>query len=222
MSLDLSRIRGIVWDLDNTLYRFTDKFYKACTTAAAEAAQEMGINLSYEDTLRLAERSEKEYGYSMHGYVTDHGLSYASLHFPFHEKIDETVIDKIGGVKESLASCNLPQVILTNASREWAERVLNYIDVKEQFPDQKIIPMEDVNFEAKSRTTKGFLKACEILSLLPEEVLMVDDLDRNLITANSVGIQTAYIHHGDKISDLPDFIDEQFYSVLEVIEALKA
>lgn len=221
MSLNLSRIRGIVWDLDNTLYRFTDEFYKSCTAAAAAAAQEMGINLSYADTLRLAERSEQEHGYSMHGYVTDHGLSYASLHFPFHEKIDERVIDKIEGVKEALESLNLPQVILTNASRDWANRVLNYIDIKTLFSDDKIIPMEDVNFEAKSRTTKGFLKACKILSLSPEEILMVDDLDRNLMSANNIGMQTAYIHHGDDMIELPDFIDDQFYDVLGVIKTLK-
>ena len=116
MALDTSAIRGVIWDLDNTLYRFTDKFYRSCTEAAAQAAQELGINLSYDETLRLAERSEAEHGYSMHAYVTDHGLSYTALHFPFHQRIDETVIETIDGVKEALESLDIPQVILTNAS----------------------------------------------------------------------------------------------------------
>ena len=221
MALDVAGIRGVIWDLDNTLYQFTEEFYKACTTAAAQAAQEMGINLSYEDTLRLAERSEKEYGYSMHGYVTDHGLSYASLHFPFHQKIDEKVIDKILGVKEGLQKLKLPQVILTNASRCWANRVLEYIEIKHLFPDEKIIPMEDVDFEPKSRTSKGFKKGCKILGLSPEDVLMVDDLDRNLLRANDLGMHTAYICYDDPMTELPDFIDAQFRNVLDVLKALK-
>jgi pyrimidine 5'-nucleotidase len=220
LSLDVSRIQGVIWDLDNTLYRFTDEFYRACTVAAAQAAQELGISLSYEDTLRLAERSEQEYGYSMHGYVTDHGLSYASLHFPFHQKIDETVIDKIDGVKEALKHLKLPQVILTNASRCWAERVLNYTGMKELFPDDRIIPMEDVGFEPKARTARGFLKAKRLLSLDAENVLMVDDLDRNLIIPCDLGMQTAYIHHGDPIEELPGYIDAQYEGILDVVKVL--
>ncbi|HPF78359.1 MAG TPA: HAD hydrolase-like protein [Alphaproteobacteria bacterium] len=214
MPLDKSRIHGVVWDLDNTLYRFTDAFYKSCTEAAAQAALEMGIKLSYEDTLKLAERSEQEYGYSMHGYVTDHGLTYASLHFPFHQRIDETVIDPIEGVEKALRRIKMPQVILTNASRCWAQRVLKFTGLDQMFPDDKIVPMEDVNFEPKARSTKGFRKAAKILGIPPENLLMVDDLDRNLAMAYEVGLQTAYIHHGDPMQELPDFIDEQFKDVL--------
>lgn len=222
MTLDLARIKGVIWDLDNTLYRFTDTFYRSCTLAAAEAAQELGINLSYEDTLKLAERSEEEYGYSMHGYVTDHGLTYASLHFPFHEKIDETVIEKIDGVPEALASLELPQVILTNASRDWAERTLKYIGADHLFPGEKIIPMEDVGFEPKARSAKGFLKAQELLNLPVENIVMVDDLDRNLSIPNDLGMSTVYMHHDDPMTDMPIYINEQYENVLEFIRVLKA
>lgn len=189
--------------------------------AAAEAAQELGITLNYEDTLKLAERSEKEYGYSMHGYVTDHGLSYASLHFPFHQKIDEAVIEEIEGVAWALESLKLPQIILTNASRCWAERVLKHIGADHLFPPEKIIPMEDVDFQAKSRTSKGFLKALSSLNLYAENVVMVDDLDRNLIIPNDLGMQTAYIHHGDPIQELPEFINDQYHGILDLIKILK-
>lgn len=222
MTVDIERVYGVIFDLDNTLYRFTDEFYRACNLAAAAAAQEMGISLSYEDTLKLAERSEQEYGYSMHGYVTDHGLSYASLHFPFHQKIDETVIEKIDGIQDAFSSFTLPKVILTNASRDWAERVLKHIGLDHIFSSDAIIPMEDANFEPKSRTAKGFKKAQKILNLPAENILMIDDLDRNLIIPSDLGMQTAYINHNDPIQELPDFIDEQFETVLDLIKILKA
>ena len=221
MALDKLRIHGIIWDLDNTLYRFTDEFYRSCTEAAAEAAQELGINLSYEDTLKLAERSEEEHGYSMHGYVTDHGLSYASLHFPFHQRIDETVISPIEGLELSLRSLNVPQVILTNASRCWAERVLKFIGIESLFSADKLIPMEDVDFEPKARSKKGFIAAVKKLNLPAENILMVDDLDRNLVNAYNLGMQTAYMHYGDPIEELPDFIDGQFDDVLSLIKNIK-
>ncbi len=221
MPLDRRRIQGVIWDLDNTLYRFTGAFYQSCTAAAAQAAQELGINLSYEDTLKLAERSEEEHGYSMHGYVTDHGLTYASLHFPFHQRIDETVINPIDGTLEALQSIKCPQVILTNASRCWAERVLKFISLDDIFLPNKIIPMEDVNFEPKARSAKGFKLAMDKLDLPAENILMVDDLDRNLMMAHKLGMQTAYIHHGDPMQGLPNFIHAQYENILPLIEDIK-
>ena len=221
MGLDRHLIEGVIWDLDNTLYRFTDEFYRSCTEAAATAAQDLGINLSYEDTLRLAERSENEHGYSMHGYITDHGLSYASLHFPFHKKIDETVIAPILGMKEMLESHGLPQIILTNASRCWAKRVLRHIGIYHLFESGGIIPMEDVGFKPKAKTSKGFKRAAELLDIDVENLLMVDDLDRNLIIPNDMGMQTAYVHHGDPMEELPDFVDQQFKCAMDVGRFLK-
>jgi len=98
MALDTHKIKGVIWDLDNTLYRFTDQFKEQCNRVAAKAAQSQGIDLSYDDTLKLAQKSETDHGYSIHLYVTHHGFTYDSLHVPFHDNIDETTIDIIDGV----------------------------------------------------------------------------------------------------------------------------
>ncbi len=223
MTLDLFSIKGIVWDLDNTLYHFTGAFIKSCNEAAAGAARELGIDLSYDDTLKLAARSEQEYGYSMHGYVTDHGLSYASLHFPFHQRIDEGVIAPVDGMKNALAGLNLPQVILTNGSRCWALRALKKAGIDHLFDAAHIIPMEDVGFEPKARSKKGFKKALDILGVSAKNALMVDDLDRNLIIPHGLGFQTAYIYRGEAMQNLPHFIDAQYRCAMNLIETdLKA
>lgn len=222
MGLDKARIQGIIWDLDNTLYQFTDEFITVCNIAAAKAAQELGINLSYDDTLKLAERSELEHGYSMHGYVTDHGLSYADLHFPFHQNIDEKVIQPIEGAIEVLEFFRGRQVILTNASRCWANRALKFIGSNHLFEDEDIIPMEDVGFEAKASNDDGFLKGADLLKINPEEVLMVDDLDRNLKRASQLGMQTVYMHHGNLIPELPEFIDDQYDNLVSLMAFLNS
>ena len=217
MALDISRVQGVIWDLDNTLYQFTDAFYRSCTEAAAKAAQDLGINLSYDDTLKLAERSEIEHGYSMHGYVTDHGLSYNDLHFPFHQGIDETVIAPIDGALEALKKFKNNQVILTNASQCWAERALKFIGVEHIFSKANIIAMEDVDFEPKARSDRGFKRALDLLNLPSENVIMVDDLDRNLIIPHKMGIQTVYMHHDDPMIERPEFIDAQFDNLVSLI-----
>ena len=217
MALNVSRVQGVIWDLDNTLYKFTDKFYRSCNEAAAKAAQDLGINLSYEDTLKLAERSEEEHGYSMHGYVTHHGLSYTDLHFPFHQNIDETVIGPIDEAVQALEKFKDQQVILTNGSRCWAERALKFIGMDHIFKSENIIPMEDVNFEPKARSDVGFQKAVDLLKLPVENIMMVDDLDRNLIIPHKMGMQTIYMHHSDPMIKLPEFIDDQFENLVSLI-----
>lgn len=220
MTLDPSRIQGIIFDLDNTLYHFTDAFYRDCTMAAAEAAQELGMDLSFEDTLKLAERSEQEYGYSMHGYVVDHGIAYADLHFPYHSKIDEKVVGKIEGVGEALKALNVPCSILTNASRDWATRVLRYVDLDDVFDDGKIFAMEDADFEPKASSEKGFFLAADALNVPLENILMVDDLDRNLSIPHNLGMQTAYMHYGDQAKPKPEYITSQYYNILDLMKIM--
>ncbi|MCI5060126.1 MAG: HAD family hydrolase [Alphaproteobacteria bacterium] len=209
-SFDFSQIKGVIWDLDNTLYRFSGEFRQSCNVAAAKAALEAGLDLPFEAALHLAERSESEHGMSMHAYITDHGLSVADLHIPFHRHIDESIIRPFTALPVLLEDLSLPQVILTNASRCWAERALQHIGLRHLFPDAHIIPIEDVGFEPKAATEKGFQKALEILGFSASNVVMVDDLDRNLEMAYQVGLRTVYMHYDDPFETLPDFINAQF------------
>lgn len=219
MPLDQNRIKGIIWDLDNTLYRFTDEFKTHCNQAAAEAALEVGIDLSHADAFKIAERSEELYGYSMHIYVTDHGLSYADLHIPFHRRIDENIIEPIEGALGALEKFKGHQVILTNASRCWAERALNYIGANHLFKEEEIIPIEDVDFVPKARDRDGFNRALEILNIPANDVLMVDDLDRNLVIPHQMGMQTVYMHHGKPIEHLPETITDQAENLVTLMDS---
>lgn len=191
-----SGIRGIIWDLDGTLYRYNDLFIKACNIAAARAAQSLGVNITYEESVELAVRSEETYGYSLHGFIHEHGLSYARLHHPFHEFIDEKLIQKNEDFVTALESLQLPQVLLTNASRGWANRVLTHLGMKHLFPDTHIIPMEDVDYTPKARGSAGFEKALQILDVPPAQVVVVEDLTRNLIIPRQMGLRTVLMTHG--------------------------
>jgi putative hydrolase of the HAD superfamily len=53
--------------------------------------------------------------------------------------------------------------------------------------------------------------------LRPENILMVDDLDRNLIIPHKMGMQTVYMHHGDPMIEQPEFVDAQFDNLVSLI-----
>ncbi|MBN8520557.1 MAG: HAD hydrolase-like protein [Alphaproteobacteria bacterium] len=224
MTPDLSHIRGIIWDLDGTLYRFDDLFIKACNVAAARAAQSLGVNITYEQAVALAVKSEAEQGYSLHGFIHEYGLTYAQLHAPFHQHIDEKLIQRNDDFVKALESLCLPHVLLTNASRDWANRALSHLGMKHLFLDHHIIPMEDVNFTPKSRGKEGFEKALFCLSLSAKDVLIVEDLPRNLYIPHQMGMTTALVTHGGAMPlvDIPvDLIVDDVTQVAEHLQCAR-
>ena len=70
----------------------------------------------------------------------------------------------------------LPQVIVTNASRGWAARALSHLGLKDFFPDDMIIPIEDVDFQPKAYSRVPFEAALSRMGVAAESTLMVDDM----------------------------------------------
>lgn len=192
----MSSIEAILWDLDNTLYRFTDDFKLHCNHAAAQAAIVCGIDLPYEDCLKVAIESEKQYHFSLNKFVLDHGILYKKLHFPFHEAIETSYIKEIVGLKDKISQLPHRHLVITNASRHWATRSIDFLGLSFIFDKDAILCMEEFNFEPKARGRKGFDLAIERLSINPENIILVDDLIRNLAMASTIGIKTAHIDYG--------------------------
>ena len=219
MSL-LSDIRAIIWDLDGTLYRFDEAMTKACNIAAARTVQSLGISITYDEAVVMAARSEEEHGYSLHAFIHEHGIRYEDMHHPFHEFIDEKLIRRNDELVARMECLSIPQVIITNASRGWATRALTHLGMKHIFTDDRIIPMEDANFEPKATSRRGFDKAVSILGILPEHILMIEDLARNLRIPKDMGMQTAFIHHGIPAEKFHDYIDFQAADPLMILNAI--
>lgn len=215
-----NNIEGIIWDLDNTLYRFTDNFRRHCNEVAAQLAVQMGLPMSEAEAFDLAEKSESRYGYSIHYFVKDYGCSYRDMHGPFHDLVGVEHIEMIEGMREKLTALPHPQAILTNASKGWARRALTHAGLKDLFPDDKIIAVEDADFEAKSISDKGFKLAVETLNLCPTKIMMVDDMTRNLKIPHEMGMQTAHVHYDKKNNITEPHVHTQFETAIDCAQSL--
>lgn len=213
-------IHGIIWDLDNTLYRFDTIFEDACNRAAARTICSMVENLSFDEAYQAAVHSYNTHGYSGKALIAQYNLDYRDYHFPFHEAIDETILARNDAMIAGLRDLNRPQVIITNASRHWAEKALRHLGMKEFFPDHAILPLEDSAFEAKASSPKPFTMAKDILNVAAENILVVEDTVRNLKVPKEMGFNTALIHHGRIPDEQHDFIDWEFPDTVSLIGAL--
>lgn len=218
---DLKNIKGLIWDMDGTLYRYDEIFKTACNHAAAKTACQVRPNYTYDYALEQCIRSEKECGFSLYWFHQETKMTFDELHFVYHDSIDEKVIERNERMGAVLRVLSQQSVLLTNASRGWATRVMNHLDMADIFHQGNILALEDFDFQPKGRGTLGFEKAIEHLGFAPEEILMVEDLPRNLIKAKEAGLKTALVHHG-VLPDDQSMADFLFDDAIQLAEKLAA
>jgi putative hydrolase of the HAD superfamily len=218
--MPLSHIKGLIWDLDNTLYRFDQAFEKACNIAAARTVQQLMPNVTFEEAFAAAEKSYIEHGYSGQALIEQYGIAYSDYHYLYHDTIDESIIEKNEAILMALADIALPNILITHASRRWAEKTLRHLSMDTYFPSEKIIALEDTNFEGKAYSAAPFIKGLELLNLPPENVLVVEDTVKNLVRPKEMGMTTVLIHHGadDRLSH--DHVDFAYPDTLEFLGTL--
>lgn len=216
---DLSHVRGVIWDLDGTLYRYNDYFKEACNVACAQTVRELGLDIAYEEALEIARASEREHGNSFKLF-TNYGLRYEDYHHPFHEKIDHLVLEKNTDLKNTLERVRRPMTVLTNASREWALRTLSHLGLLSVFSDEKVLALEDVSFKAKAYHTDGFDLALARMDVAAKDALMVEDLSRNLIVPKKMGMATALVHHDGAPQAKEDHVDYMFKDTIDILKIL--
>lgn len=219
MTRKFHHIEGIVWDLDGTLYRYDVLFKQACNLAAARTAIDLGLEMALDEAVDLATRSEELYGSSFRLFA-ERGIKYDEFHHPYHRAVDTTILRKNAEMRIELQSLGMPMVILTNASRDWALRTLDHLELTDIFTEKNILSLEDVSYKSKSTSPDGFFKAIGLLNLPASSVLMVEDLAANLIHAKALGMTTALVHHGASVEAAPH-IDHFFQDTLDLVRALK-
>jgi FMN phosphatase YigB (HAD superfamily) len=206
------KAQAIIWDLDNTLYRFTPDFEDHCNQAAAKAAVKLGFHDDYDHCLNVARDSFRTHHFSIYQYLDDGRFQYRDFHHVFHEAIDDTHVKPIKGLRQKLEENDMPQIILTNASRDWATRAVRKANLDHLFRENDILAMEDFNYIPKARGTDGYQKAMSLLhqktpNIEPGRVLFVDDLERNLKIGHIAGMQTALVHACDETKSAAQTMD---------------
>ena len=213
-----SHLKAVLWDLDNTLYRFSEDFVNHCNQAAAQTFCLLKPDLPSEEALFLARESYQRYKFSGNIFLEQYDVSYADYHFAFHERIDvaDTIYDP-QTLAHLKALTHLEHRVVTNASRHWAQRVINHIGLGDFFEPHHVTVMEDVHFIPKARGKDMIEKACESLNIDAEDIAIVDDLQRNLVLPKEMGLTTILVHpHQDEgaVQSHVDFVADDLETVI--------
>ncbi|MBI4032005.1 MAG: HAD hydrolase-like protein [Proteobacteria bacterium] len=220
--IGLSHIKGIIWDLDNTLYRLEQAHIKAFNIAIARAALASGVDMDFSRAVELAARSYIERGQSGRIFIEEYGVKLQDLHYTFHHYIDEKIIEACRRTQDLFAEIHVSHALVTHASKEWAQRVLKQIGLTQWFPDDRLFALETFDFAHKYESTVAFDAASQAMNLDADRIMMVEDVHANLRIPYELGMTTALIHHGQAPAEIPPYVHLHCENSVFLLEKLQA
>jgi putative hydrolase of the HAD superfamily len=218
---NLKNIKGIIWDLDDTLYSVTPALHQSMRESVARAVVKMGYDIGYADALKMAEESQLKHRLTVKMLIEKFDIKKRDMHLPFHAEMDHTVTDACPDLPATFV--NLPHikhVLMTHASREWAVRMLAHLGLSEFFEPNAILGLEDVDFNHKHESDVVTRQSLGIMGLNPNEVAFAEDRDWNLTIPHDIGLTTILINHPSQPRELPAHVDYRFDRAVDFLNEI--
>jgi len=191
-----------LFDLDDTLHDAASASMPGIHVAMGEYMQRE-LRLTADEAQALRRRYWQRYGATLLGLVRHHGVKAA--HFLHDTHRLPGLEARVSGHRHDLAAIRrLPghKLILTNAPRDYAMRVLGALRIKHLFDD--VISIEDMWMfgHLRPKPDARMLRAlCARLRVHPSRCVLVEDTLVHQKAARAVGMATVwmqrYAQHGD-------------------------
>ncbi|HDD23875.1 MAG TPA: pyrimidine 5'-nucleotidase [Chloroflexi bacterium] len=217
MSFVIPHLDYVIFDLDNTLYPPTSGLMQEIGRRIQLWVQHY-LGLNWEETQTIRREYLLRYGTTLGGLIAEHGLEdvQAYLHF-VHDITIEDYLAPDPLLAEMLARMPVRKAVYTNATRQYALRVLRALCVRDLF--DAVIGIEEVGLQNK--VCRGaYEHVLEHLHTTGPRCVMVEDTINNLKQARHVGMTTILVQQEEK--PLSSFVNFAVTSVLEVGPVVQA
>jgi putative hydrolase of the HAD superfamily len=208
-TLSRLKIKGILYDLDDTLI-FTSEIFSACMTEyTVKVAEETGLDQALVSKM-LQEINDEEYkSKGVSPLRWDAVVAKMAIILEDHkEKIlgNLDILHKIytieprirPGARETLFSMDkagMKQGLITHANVEWTNRKMDLLGLWESF--QTVVIVDENGHKGAENWKLGM----DRLELLPEECLIIgDSLSGDIIPGASLGARTMWLQMGSNWS----------------------
>jgi len=178
-----------VVDLDNTLYAAGSGVFERMDKRMTRfVARELGVEAEEANRLRLL--YWRQYGTTLRGLILHHGVEPEPFLDEVHDIGVHEMLQPDAALDAALADMPGRKVIHTNGTREHAERVLSALGIRRHFASIYDIRFNTYTPKPCANTLRTLLDA---EAVLPVRALIIDDMEDNLVAAQSIGAQTALI-----------------------------
>lgn len=221
----LERIKTIIWDLDNTLYPYTEEQLEHWHEACVRAAQEMGVPVTLEEGMEIARAAYLEHNFSAAFFKERYDLCDRTFHHKMNSNARSCAVPICDLTPRSFEALpHVKHVILTHANRIWAERALTHLGLRDYFETDHILGLEDYDFQHKHDNNYGLKLALDLVGGAANEAVFAEDTLKNLAMGKEEGIFTAYIHHGKFKSEndnKPAYVDFTYDRAFHMLDDIR-
>jgi len=182
-------LKFIIFDLDDTLYpRHNGLMQEVGHRIQTWLRDHLG--LTWEEAISLRHQYFQRYGTTMGGLVAEHDVDVHAYLMFVHDIRVEEYLGPDPALAAMLRSIPLRKVVYTNATSEYAWRVLRALGVAEQF--ERVIGVEEVGLRNKINRD-AYERMLAFLGAQGPECIMVEDSARNLQPASALGLTTVLV-----------------------------
>lgn len=217
-----NNIRGLIFDLDNTLYENPSGKDGVFSQAAALAAIDLGLKLSFQQALDLAEKSYIDHKSESAVFCQTYGISEEDFHYHAHKHGTALMIQAVPPLKDFASAFNRLAAgydirILTHGSQYWAEQLSSHLGYSSSLKEGQILGLDHPAVAYRKKLSPDiFEDVANMMGLKTDEIAVVEDTAENLVSPYGLGMQTIFIHWGAPLETKPDYISHQVpnFSVL--------
>jgi putative hydrolase of the HAD superfamily len=209
-------LKFIIFDLDDTLY-----------PRSSGLMQEIGgriqtwvcnhLGLSWEEAIAVRRDYFRRYGTTMGGLIAEHDVDPHNYLVFVHDILVGEYLDPNPTLAAMLDAICLRKAVYTNATSEYAWRVLGALGVADCF--EQVIGIEEVGLRNKA-SRDGYECTLALLGAEGDECIMVEDIVSNLRPAKALGLTTVLV--GTESDESVDFVVGGVLEVAQVVNGLCA
>ncbi|CAK0767805.1 putative hydrolase of the HAD superfamily [Azospirillaceae bacterium] len=208
-----------IFDLDNTLYSASSNLF-------AQVDQRIGdfiatrFSLPSDEARQRQKRLFYDHGATLRGLMTEYGVDPQAFLDHVHN-IDLSVLPPNPDLACALARLPGRKLVFTNAEARYAQRVLERLEIADQFSGIFDIVRAEYLPKPDPRPYRALVRE---YAVDPVHACMIDDLARNLTPAAALGMSTVWVRGNtrwsrpdDVASALTDYITDDLTAWLEDI-----
>jgi putative hydrolase of the HAD superfamily len=215
-------IEGAIFDLDGTLTDFNWKgVTSAFKTACVEAVLSLGAPFTRAEADQLAQQAfdeSRSYGKYFAMHLNEHAFHYA---YGVALASATTLIPPVPQLAEWFERVGFNNHVLsTHAARTWAEPVIKRLALDDWFPRERILALEDCNFERKHKSHIPFELCLRKLHTNAMNTVAVDDTIDNLAIPHEMGMRAVFINRGESLLSHPSFVEHEVRTPIEALQVI--
>ena len=216
-----------VWlfDLDNTLHNASHAIFPAMVQKMnVYMARVLGDGVmpaSLEQVNAARDRYWRLYGATLLGLVRHHGVNAAHFLRETHELGDlQALIRHERGLGRLLRRLPGRKILLTNAPRDYARKVVGHMGIGRHFSEQVSIESMFVHRQLRPKPSRLMLRRLmRRQGLNPRRCILVEDTLDNLRSAHALGMRTVWVtQYLLKPGKKPAWLDVKVKSVKQLLK----